>query len=142
MEDLFEERACAYCGDMFIAHHALMQYCPEKYGKSGYCKNHQKARVNEQRLADRAIELSKAGMDVYELSPLDYNVKSFRQIMGPQKEKIVTDYTLDEVGYDPKHYNEKTQIPNSNSYIVTVGEFNISWIGHEGGRLTFKITRQ
>lgn len=142
MDTPFEERSCAYCGELFIAHHGHQQYCPEKHGRRNFCKHAQKALVNEQRLADRAIELSKAGMDVYELTPLDYNVKSFRQILGPQKEKIVTDYTLDEVGYDPKHYNEKTQIPNSNAYIVSVGEFNITWIGQDGDRLTFKITRQ
>jgi ribosomal protein S27AE len=142
MEEPVEERACAYCGEIFIAHHRHQQYCPEKFGRTNYCKHQQKARVSEQRLAERAIELSKAGMDVYQQTPLDYNVKSFRQIMGPQKEKVVTDYTLDEVGYDPKHYNEKTQIPNSDAYIVTVGEFDITWIGHDGDRLTFKITRQ
>jgi hypothetical protein len=140
MEEPFEERACAYCGEIFIAHHGHQQYCPEKYGRTNYCKHQQKARVSEQRLAERAIELSKTGMDVYEQTPLDYNIKSLRQIMGPQKEKVVSGYTLAEVGYNSRYFNEKTQIPSSGAYIVTVGEFNITWI--EEYPLTFKITRQ
>lgn len=140
MEELFEDRPCAYCGDMFTAYHGLQQYCPEKNGRRNFCKHAQKALVNEQRLADRAIELSKAGMDVFEQTPLDFNIKSFRQIMGPQKEKVVSGYTLDEVGYDLRYFNEKTQIPNSKAWIVSVGEFNITWI--EEDPLTFKITRQ
>ena len=140
MDTPFEERACAYCGELFIAHHGHQQYCTEKYGRRNFCKHAQKSLVNEQRLADRAIELSKAGMDVYEQTPLDYNIKSLRQIMGPQKEKVVSGYTLDEVGYNPVHFNEKNQIPNSKACIVSVGEFNITWI--EEYPLTFKITRQ
>jgi hypothetical protein len=142
METPFEERPCAYCGEMFIALHGLQQYCPEKYGKANYCKHQQKARVSERRLAESVIELSKAGMDVYEQTSYDYNIKSLRQIMGPQKEKIVTEYAFDEVNFNPEHYTSRTQIPNSDAYIVTVGEFNITLIGHEGNILTFKITRQ
>lgn len=140
METLLEERICAYCGDIFMAHHGLQEYCPEKHGRRNYCKHQQKALVSEQRLADRAIELAKTGMQVHEQAPLDKNIMAFRQIMGPQKEKIVLGYILDEIGYNPNHYTSKTPIPNSEAFIVTVGEFNIIWISEDP--LTFKITRQ
>ena len=33
-----EERMCEYCSEIFIAHHGLQRYCPEKYGKKDDCK--------------------------------------------------------------------------------------------------------
>jgi hypothetical protein len=139
MEELFEKRACAYCGKIFIAHHGLQQYCPEKHGRRNFCKHAQKERVSEQRLAERAIELGRVGIDVFEQTPLDKNILCLRHIMGAQKEKIVLGYILGEIGYDLYHYTSKTPFSNSESFIVTVGEFNITWI--EEDPLTFKITR-
>jgi hypothetical protein len=37
-----EERMCEYCSEIFIAHHGLQRYCPEKYGKKDDCKAEQK----------------------------------------------------------------------------------------------------
>jgi hypothetical protein len=142
METPFEERVCAFCGDIFIAHHGHQRYCPKKYGRVNHCKHEQKARVSEYRLAERAMELAKIGMSVYEQTPYDKNLSALRQIMGYEKEKIVTDYLLDELGFDPEHFISKTIIPNSNAYTVNIGEFDITLINEKFKLLTFKITRK
>lgn len=33
-------RECPYCNAPFIAHHGLQKFCPEKYDRANYCKNH------------------------------------------------------------------------------------------------------
>jgi hypothetical protein len=142
METPFEERVCAFCGDIFIAHHGHQRYCPEKYGRVNHCKHEQKARVSENRLAEKAMELAKIGMAVYEQTPYDKNLSALRHIMGYEKEKIVTDYLLDELGFDILYFSSKAKDPFSNHYTATIGEFDIAWIAKNNNRLTFKITRK
>ena len=78
-----EERMCEYCSEIFIAHHGLQRYCPEKYGKKDDCKAEQKKMVKEQRLAERVIELSHSGMKVYPETQIDRNYQAKKRLENP-----------------------------------------------------------
>lgn len=132
---------CAHCGDMFIAHHDLQQYCPEKNGRKDFCKYQQKKLVSESRLADKVIELSKAGVRLYEPNPVEKNENRLEAIMGSDSQKIVTSILLDQVDYEVPYFTSKVPIAGTAKFLVTVGRFTLELIDKNGDLLTFKITR-
>jgi ribosomal protein S27AE len=132
---------CAHCGDMFIAHHDLQQYCPEKNGKKDYCKYQQKKLVSESRLADKVIELTKAGVRLYEPNPVEKNENRLDAIMGSDSQKIVTSILLDQVEYQVPYYSSRVPIAGTTKFFVTVGRFTIELIDKHHDLYTFKITR-
>ena len=136
-----EERMCEYCSEIFIAHHGLQRYCPEKYGKKDDCKAEQKKMVKEQRLAERVIELSHTGMKVYPETQIDRNYQALSKIMGSDLEKTVECTLLDYFGYEICHFNSRTAINEGNNFLIHVGDFTLDRIGQKGTVLTFKITR-
>ena len=95
-----EKRVCLYCSEIYYAHHGLQRYCPEKFGKKDYCKYAQKKMVEEKRLAERVVELSKTGMSVREETPLEKNNHALTLIMGSDEQKTVEGTLLDLHGYD------------------------------------------
>ena len=136
-----EERMCEYCSEIFIAHHGLQRYCPEKFGKKDYCKYAQKKMVEEKRLAERVVELSKTGMSVREETPLEKNNHALTLIMGSDEQKTVEGTLLDLHGYDICYFNSRTAINEGNNFLIHVGDFTLDRIGQKGTVLTFKITR-
>ena len=134
-------RNCAYCDDIFIAHHGLQQYCQSKNGKANYCKNKHKALVSEKRLADRIIELETARSKTLEISPLDKNIQGIQKIIGDAKEKITSSDILDSLDYNPIHYTSRESINGSDRFLVRVGNFFLEWIGQNESVSIFKITR-
>ena len=146
MEQEIEQEAanykfCGYCGDMFIAHHDLQQYCPEKNGRKDYCKYQQKKMVNENRLAEKVIELSKAGVRLYEPKAIEKNENRLEAIMGSDSQKIVTSILLDLVGYQVSNFTSKVPIKGTCTFLLTVGHFTLELIDNNGDLLTFKVTR-
>ncbi len=137
-----EERLCEFCTDIFYAHHGLQRYCPEKFGKKDYCKYEQKKLLTETRLAERVTELAKAGMNVYQDTPLDRNKKAIFEIMGSDWQKTVDSSLLDSVGYQINHFDSKTLINETNMFLIHVGDYTLEWIGQEGTVLIFKITKK
>jgi len=136
-----EERMCEYCSEIFIAHHGLQRYCPEKYGKKDDCKAEQKKMVKEQRLAERVIELSHSGMKVYPETQIDKNYQALSKIMGSDLEKMVECTLLDDFGYEISHFNSRRAINGGKDFLIHVGDFTLEWMEQEGTVLTFKITR-
>lgn len=136
-----EERMCEYCSEIFIAHHGLQRYCPEKYGKKNDCKAEQKKMVEEKRLADRVIELSHSGMKVYPETQIDKNYQALSKIMGSDLEKMVECRLLDDFGYEISHFNLRRAINGGKDFLIQVGDFTLEWMRQEGTVLTFKITR-
>ena len=117
-----EERNCEFCGELFYAHHGLQRYCPEKFGKKDYCKYEQKKMLNEKRLAERVIELAKTGMKVYQENQLDKNKKALSQIMGSDWQKTIDSRVLDNASYDISHFDSRSSINGTNSFLIHVGE--------------------
>jgi hypothetical protein len=68
---------------------AYLDMCPEKFGKKDYCKYEQKSVLNENRLADRFVELSKTGMSDREETPLEKNKQALTLIMRSDEQKTV-----------------------------------------------------
>jgi ribosomal protein S27AE len=132
---------CAHCGDIFIAHHDLQQYCPEKNGRKDFCKYQHKKLVSESRLADKVIELSKAGVRLYEPNSLEKNENRLETIMGSDSQKIISSLLLDQVEYQVPYFTSKVLIAGTTKFLVTVGRFTIELIDKVGNLYTFKITR-
>jgi ribosomal protein S27AE len=130
-------RVCAYCGDVFVAHHGLQQYCHSKNGVANFCKHKQKALVDEKRLSERVIELERAKINI--LSPVDQNIEILKSIMGEAKEKNVTSDLLDTKGYSITAYSTRL-LNNAKNVILRVGKYTVEWIGQNGAVHTFKIT--
>ena len=137
-----EKRVCLYCSEIYYAHHGLQRYCPEKFGKKDYCKYAQKKMVEEKRLAERVVELSKTGMSVREEAPLEKNNHALTLIMGSDEQKTVESTLLDLHGYDIHYFDSKTPINGTTNFLIHVGNFTLEWIRPEGTILYFKITRK
>lgn len=132
---------CENCGDLFNAHHDLQRYCPEKNGKKGYCKDQQKKLVTENRLADKVIELSKAGIRMHDMNPLEKNENRLEVIMGSDSQKYVNSILLDQVGFQIPYYTSKVPIEGTAKFLVTIGRFTMERMEDQGELQTFKITR-
>jgi hypothetical protein len=137
-----EDRECEFCGEMFYAHHGLQRYCPEKFGKKDYCKNQQKKLMNEKRLADRVIELTKSGINLSLTPPLEKNKQILNSIMGFESMKIVSSNDLDLYGFDIRYYDYRIPKNDTEMFVLYVGDYNIEWIDFNETLLTFKITRK
>ena len=137
-----EERLCEFCGNIFYAHHGLQRYCPDKFGRKDYCKYEQKKLVNEKKLADKVSELAKAGMKVNEVTPIEKNRQALKNIMGTDWEKTIDSNLLDNVGYDILQFDSRSAIPGTNKFLIHIGDYMLEWIGQEGIKLTFKITKK
>jgi hypothetical protein len=141
MHDL-EERTCAFCGELFYAHHGLQQYCPEKYGKRDFCKYGQKKMMTEKKLAEAAEKLHKAGINVYsDQNPLEKNIEILAEQLGSYGQTTVSSIVLDTKGYSMQHYNARVSKNESNDFLLVVGPYALDWIGQTGDILTFKISR-
>jgi hypothetical protein len=131
-------RICGYCGDVFVAHHGLQQYCHSKNGIANYCKHKQKALMSEKSLADRVTEMERARLGLK--SPLDQNIDILNQLMVDSKEKIVSSEILDAKGYQIAVYSSR-MYHKASSYLLKVGNYVLEWINQHGSILTFKITK-
>ena len=120
----------------------LISICALKFGKKDYCKYAQKKMVEEKRLAERVVELSKTGMSVREETPLEKNKQALALIMGSDEQKTVEGSLLDHHGYDINYFDSKTPINGTTNFLIHVGNFTLEWIKHEGTILYFKITRK
>lgn len=131
-------RVCAYCGDVFVAHHGLQQYCHSKNGIANYCKHKQKALVSEKRLADRVMDMERARNGLK--SPLEKNIDILNQLMEGSTEKNISSEILDAKGYQIAVYSSRL-FHKANSYVLRVGDYVLEWISQQGYLLTFKITK-
>lgn len=134
-------RICLYCKDEFIAHHGLQQYCQSKNGKANYCKQKQKSYVDQEKLAERVIELDRVGMKVNEDSILDINIQILHRVMGNEYEKKVSSDILEHMGYQLPFCTSRVEIENTGGYLIVVGNFTLEWIGKNESILIFKIKK-
>lgn len=137
-----EESICSFCGELFYSHHGLQQYCPDKHGIRDYCRKEQKKMVSENRLAELAAKLSKAGINVNsDIDPSEKNIEILSEELGPYAQKTVTNETLDAKGYSIPHYTARVLKNGSNEYLLVVGPYTLEWISQSGDILIFKITK-
>ena len=137
-----EPRFCEYCGELFEANHGLQRYCPEKHGKTDYCKYQQKKKISESKIAERAIELAKIGMNVYEETALDKNRKHLENLIGTSSFKYVNNQLLERIGFDFSAFDKRIPVPNSNRYAIQIDDYDMEWFDQQGEILTFIITRK
>lgn len=97
--------------------------------------------VSKNRLADKVIERTKAGVRFYEPNPVEKNENRLEPIMGLDSQKIVSSILLDQVEYQVPYFTSKIQIAGTNKFLVTVGRFTIELIHKNATLLTLKITR-
>ena len=98
--------------------------------------------LNEKRLADRFVELSKTGMSDREETPLEKNKQALTLIMRSDEPKTVEGTLLDLHGYDIHYFDSKIPINGTTNYLIHVGNFSLELIKHEGTIITFIVTRK
>lgn len=136
------EKICTFCGDVFISTHGLQQYCPEKYGKSDYCKYEQKKMVSEKKLLEYVKEVNEAKKpQVYNMSPLERNIHILDTILGPTYKIRTESERLHAMGYEINVFSRRVFAGNSDYISLVVGPFELRWIGQVGEISRFSIQR-
>lgn len=120
-----EIRKCAYCGDEFVATHKLRQFCPEKYGRTDYCKYKQKALIAESHLVQEPLNMIKGGVvpPSKQESHLAKNIRILDKIMNDSNSKLVSPNELSFYGYDIYEFNERHKISDNEQYVIKVGDY-------------------
>ncbi len=135
------KKQCEFCGDIFISHHGLQQYCPEKYGRKDYCKNAQKKLVNERKLAELVNDIASAVKLLEPVkSQLSINVDIIKRLMFGIDQLVVSSEELEKSGFKIGVYNSKIRTPNDKCLLI-IGNYTIDWVEYDSKEIKFLIKK-
>jgi hypothetical protein len=135
-------KKCAYCGEMFEAHHGLQRYCPEKNGKIQFCKYEHKKLVTEAKLVEiiKTLNPSHETQEI-QTTQIQKNIKVLEVLIGNSIETITNSEQLDTMGFDIKTFSSKHYQESENGISLIIGLYKLEWIGSMDQTHSFKISR-
>jgi hypothetical protein len=135
-------KTCAFCGEMFEAHHGLQMYCPEKNGKLQFCKYEHKKLVSEVKLVDMIKTLSQNhGSQELQTTQIQKNIKVLEILIGNYSETITNSAQLDAMGFDIKTFSSRYCAENNDCISLIIGSYRLDWIESIEQIHSFKISR-
>jgi hypothetical protein len=135
-------KTCAFCGEMFEAHHGLQMYCPEKNGKLKFCKYEHKKLVSESKLLDIIKTLSQIyGPHEIQTTQIQKNIKVLEILIGNSTETIANSAQLDAMGFDIKTFSSRFHNDYDDSISLVIGPYTLDWIESIEQIHSFKISR-
>lgn len=135
-------KKCSFCGEMFEAHHGLQMYCPEKNGKTQFCKYEHKKLVSEARLVEVIKTLNQThGSQELQTTQIQKNIKVLEILIENSIETITNSEQLDAMGFDIKTFSSRFHNEFDDNISLIIGSYKLDWIESMEQIHSFKISR-